>query len=243
VVRNWSATLIGGLSNVAMDPEVWVTVDAVRDEVDALLDELIPYLRSNPDHTFTSALVAADRPVDSIKANVRLALSGGINEPQHAVTSIVWALSEHPDQRDDVLTHPELWPDVFEETLRWVSPVAISVRVAVEDVEVGGVTVPEGARVLCLLGSANRDESVFDDAASFDVRRPKATHVAFGAGPHQCAGAWVARWSIGHIALPALYARFEGLRNAEDREAKWFGFFFRGLTDHPVTWNRDRGNS
>jgi cytochrome P450 len=243
VVREWSATIVSGLGNVVQDAETWTRVDQVRFEVDTLLDELIPYLRSNPDGTFTSALVAAGRPEESIKANVRLALSGGINEPQHAITSIVWALSEHPEQRADVLAHPELWPDVFEETLRWLSPLGFVPRGVIDDVEIGGVTVPAGSMVVSLLAAANRDEAVFPNADVYDIRRPKTAHLAFGAGPHQCAGSWVARWSIGSIAMPMLYERFEGLRNAEDRDASWFGFVFRGLTEHPVTWDRDRGNA
>lgn len=241
-VHQWSAVIVSGLGNVMQDQETWARVDAVRAAVDALLDELIPYLRDNPDGTFTSALVAAGRPDDSIKANVRLALSGGINEPQHAITSIVWALTEHPDQRTDVLANPELWPDAFEETLRWRSPLGFVPRGTSEDVEISGVTVPAGSMVISLLASANRDESVFPNADVFDVRRPKTPNLVFGAGPHQCAGTWAARWSIGSIAMPMLYERFEGLRNADDREGRWFGFVFRGLLEHPVTWDRDRGN-
>jgi cytochrome P450 len=225
------------------DAQTWTRVDEVRSEVDALLDELIPYLRKNPDGTFTSALVEAGRPEDSIKANVRLALSGGINEPQHAITSIVWALSEHPEQRADVLANPELWPDVFEETLRWLSPLGFVPRGVIEDVEIAGVPVPAGSMVASLLASANRDDAAFPNPDMYDIRRPKTAHLAFGAGPHQCAGAWVARWSIGSIAVPMLYERFEGLRNATDRQANWFGFVFRGLMEHPVTWDRDRGTA
>lgn len=242
-VRDWSATIVAGLGNVVQDPEVWARVDAVRNEIDTLLDDLIPYLRTHPDGTFTSALVEAGLPEDSIKSNVRLALSGGVNEPQHAITSMVWALTEHPDQRSDLLANPEMWPDVFEETLRWISPISFVPRGVSEDVEIEGVHVPAGSVVASLLASANRDESVFADADAFNIRRPKSSNLVFGAGPHQCAGAWVARWSIGSIAMPMLYERFDGLRNAQDRDARWFGFVFRGLTEHPVTWDRDRGNA
>ena len=140
-VRIWSAVLMEGLCNVEDDPEVWRTVDTVRDEVDTLVRELIPYLRAKPDNTFTSALVAAGRPDEAILANVKLALSGGINEPQHAITSTVWALSEHPEQRADLLTDPESWPDALEEVLRWVSPLSNIPRRARRDVEIEGVVI------------------------------------------------------------------------------------------------------
>jgi hypothetical protein len=242
VVRDWSSAIVSGLGNVVDDPEVWAKVDAVRADVEAHLDELIPYLRRNPDGTFTSALVAARLPDELIKSNVELALSGGINEPQHAITSIVWALTEHPDQRADVLANPDLWPDVFEETLRWRSPLGYVPRGTAEDVEIEGATVPAGSMVVALIASANRDEKVFPNADVFDIHRRRTANFVFGAGPHMCAGAWIARYSIGSIALPALFRRFEGLRTADDRDARWFGFVFRGLVDHPVTWDRDRGD-
>lgn len=243
VVRDWSRDMVAAIGNVLQDPDIWTRAEVVRGEVDALLDELIPYLRAHPDGTFTSALVSADRPDASIKANVRLALTGGINEPQHAITSIVWTLTEHPDQRADVLADPELWPAVFEETLRWRSPLGFLLRGAREDVEIEGVPVPAGSSVVGLIASANRDARVFADPDVFDVHRPKTPNLVFGVGPHICAGAWIARWSIGSIAMPMLYRRFPGLRTAEDRDARWFGFIFRGLQEHPVTWDRDEGNA
>jgi cytochrome P450 len=242
-VRDWSAVMMEGLCNVEDDPAVWRKVDAVREQLDTLLRELIPYLRANPDNTFTSALVAAGRPEQAILANVKLALSGGINEPQHAITSTVWALSQHPDQRAALLADPASWPDALEEVLRWVSPLSNIPRRARCDVEIDGVLIPEGSGVAALIASANRDESVFDRADVFDIRREKKPNLAFGAGAHQCAGIWVARWSIGSIAMPMLYERFEGLRNADDRDSAWAGFVARGLVDHPVTWDRDRERS
>jgi cytochrome P450 len=243
VVRHWSATLIEGISNVTDDPDVWRRVDAVRQEVDAHLAETIPYYRKHPDNTFTSALVAGGLADDAIAANVRLAITGGINEPQHAVTSIVWALSEHPEKRDAVLADPALWPDVFEETLRWISPLALIPRQAREDTVFEGVRIPKGGRMTALIASANRDKTVFTDPDLFDIRRPKVPNLAFGAGVHMCAGMWAGRWSVGSIAVPMLFRRFRGLRNADDRESVWSGFAARGLQKHPVTWDDDRGES
>jgi cytochrome P450 len=243
VVRRWSKTFMEGVADVADDPDVWGRVDAVRADVDALLAELIPYLRQHPDDTFTSALANSGLADDMVAANVKLAISGGINEPQHAVTSIVWSLSEHPEQRDAVLSDPALWPDVFDETLRWMSPLSLIPRRVLRDTELQGVPIPAGRTVTALIASGNRDEHVYEHADRFDIRRPKAVNLAFGSGLHMCAGMWAARWSIGSIALPMLYLRFQGLRTAEDRESPWFGFVVRGLVRHPVTWDRDLGRS
>jgi cytochrome P450 len=241
-VRRWSSSLIEGISNVADDPEVWARVDVTRAEIDANLAELAPYLRRHPDNSFASAMAQAGLPDDVVAANVRLAISGGINEPQHAITSMVWALSEHPEQRDAVLADPDLWPAVFEETLRWVSPLGFIPRRAVADTEVEGVTIPAGSTVIALISSANHDESVYDDAERFDIHRSAPVNFAFGGGVHVCAGMWAARWSVGGIALPMLYERFAGLRTDDRRPSGFVGFAARGLPTHPVTWDRDGGH-
>jgi cytochrome P450 len=241
-VRNWSSTLMQGVANISDDAAVWADVEQARGEIDTLLADLIPYLRSHPDDTFTSALANSDLAIDVVAANVKLAISGGINEPQHAVTSIVWALSEHPDQRDAVLADPELWPDVFNETLRWLSPLSLVPRLVLDDTQLRGIHIPKGSTVTALLASANRDERVYINASTFDIFRPKVVNLAFGSGVHMCAGLWAARWSIGSIAVPMLYRRFQGLRTASDRESPWFGFVVRGLERHHVTWDKDLGS-
>lgn len=240
-VRRWSSALIAGLGNISQSEETWSVVDAARAEIDSLLDELVPHLRAHPDHSFTSALVAAGLPDEVVGANVKLALSGGMNEPQHAITSMVWLLSEHPDQRDAVLDDPATFVDVFDETLRYISPVGYIPRVVQRDTELEGVAIPAGSLTSSMVGSANRDRHQFDAPDVFDIHREKRAHFAFGSGVHLCAGMWAAKWSVGHIAVPLLYERFRGLRSAEDRESHWWGFIFRGLTAHPVTWDDDRG--
>lgn len=203
-VRRWSATLIDGISNVAGDPAVWRVVDDTRAEVEANLAELLPYLRRRPGQSFTSALVTAGLPDDAIAANVKLAISCGINEPQHAITSMVWALTEHTEQRAAVLADESLWPDVFEETLRCVSPLGLIRRRARHDTEVEGVRIPAGSTVIALIASANRDGTVYENGEQFDIHRPKSVSFAFGDGVHVCAGMSAARWSIGSITLPIL---------------------------------------
>ena len=240
-VRVWSGTLMEGLGNVLDDSDTWARVDAVREDIDLVLREVIARVRAHPDDTFISALDSAGHPEGSILANVKLALSGGINEPQHAITSIIWSLSEHPDQRALALAEPERWPHVFDEVLRWLSPIHQIPRRARQDVELCGVRIPADSGVAGIVASANRDESIFENADTFDIRRSRKSNLAFGAGVHQCLGVWMARWAIGAIAVPMLFERFEGLSNANDREASWFGFIARGLVEHPVTWDRDRG--
>jgi cytochrome P450 len=235
-MTRWSHAFIAGIGNLADDAGIWARCDAAQAEVDALLDELIPRYRREPDASLTSALANAGLPDGAVRANVKLTISGGMNEPQHMITNIVWALSRHPDQRDRVLADPSLWPAVFDETVRWVSPIGMYPRQTTRATVLDGVELPAGAILGVVVGAANRDPATFERPAEFDIARPKQPHLGFGSGVHLCAGHWAARISIGEIAVPLLYDRLPGLRTDLRRSEEWFGWVFRGLTSLPVTW-------
>ncbi|SDH88080.1 hypothetical protein SAMN05216338_1014107 [Bradyrhizobium sp. Rc2d] len=91
-------------------------------------------------------------------------------------------------------------------------------------------------RVFLMFGSANRDEKHFERADQFDVRRDTSKSVAFGAGPHFCAGAWASRAMIADVALPTVFARVKQLEIADDEPARFGGWAFRGLLNLPLRW-------
>jgi cytochrome P450 len=235
-MTRWSHAFIAGIGNLADDPDIWARCDAGQAEVDALLDELIPRYRRDPDASLTSALVNAGLPDGAVRANVKLTISGGMNEPQHMITNIVWALSRHPEQRERVLADPSLWSTVFDETVRWLSPIGMYPRETTRATVLEGVELPAGATLGVVVGAANRDPAAFERPAEFDIARPKQPHLGFGSGVHLCAGHWAARISIGEIAVPQLYDRLPGLRTDSRRAEEWYGWVFRGLTSLPVTW-------
>lgn len=236
-MQRWSHAFIAGTGNLHDDPEIWRRCDAARDEVDALLDELVPHYRAHPDDTITSALVHGGFPHADVAANVKLTISGGMNEPQHIVSGAVWALSRHPDQRDRVLADPALWPAVFEEAVRWLSPIGMYPRETTCPVVLQGVPLPEGAPIGVVVAAANRDAAAFERPDAFDIARPRQPHLAFGSGAHLCAGHWAARMSVGEIAVPLLHALLPGIRTDPRRAEAWHGWVFRGLTTLPVTWD------
>jgi cytochrome P450 len=121
-----------------------------------------------------------------------------------------------------------------EETLRYETPTQLMFRTATTDVVVGGATIPQGATVLALLGSANRDEQVFDQAATFDARRDATDHLAFGHGVHFCLGAALARLEA-RVALEELVARAPRLELAGPVETVT-SIVFRGPTRLPLTF-------
>jgi cytochrome P450 len=147
----------------------------------------------------------------------------------------------HPEELARLVRDPSLAGAVVEETLRRDCPVPGTSRVANVDVKLGDVTIPKGARILALLGSANHDESVFADPAKFDVGRADAgEHVAFGRGVHFCLGAPLARLQ-GRVALAVLTQRLRGLRFAHDRPVKfWQVTMFRGPVSIEVAWDVEK---
>ena len=88
-----------------------------------------------------------------------------------------------------------------------------------------------------MFGSANRDEAHFADADRFDLTRDTAKSIAFGAGPHFCAGAAASRAMIADVALPSVFARLKGLRLDESEPVRIGGWAFRGLFNLPVVWD------
>lgn len=135
-------------------------------------------------------------------------VSGAGNETTTRL--IGWAgkvLAEHPDQRRTLVEDPSLIAGAIEELLRFEPPAPYVGRYVVEDAELGGQTVPAGSALLCLIGSANRDDRKHPDGDVFDIHRTSRSHLTFGFGPHFCLGAALARLE-GRVALEEMLARF-----------------------------------
>jgi cytochrome P450 len=116
-------------------------------------------------------------------------------------------LAEHPEQRRQLVGHPELVPNAIEELLRYESPSPVQARYVTKDVEHHGQTVPAGSAILLLTASGNRDERKFADGDTFDIHRDIDRQLAFGYGIHFCLGSALARLE-GRIALEEVLARF-----------------------------------
>jgi cytochrome P450 len=170
----------------------------------------------------------------STKANVKLAISGGQNEPRDAIAGATWALLTHPAQLAQVLSGTATWRQVFEEYARWISPIGMSPRRVARPDQVDGLDFEPEARVFFMFGSGNRDEAVFERPERFDLARDTSKSLAFGAGPHFCAGAAASRALIAEVALPMLFERFPGLALAG--AVPFAGWAFRGPVSVPVTW-------
>ena len=234
----WSQAMIDGIANYAGDPDIEARCHEATRGIDAAIDAMVPELRETPNHSLLSVMLQSGMPMDSVRANVKLAISGGQNEPRDAIAGLAWALLAHPDQLAKVMSGEVGWMQAFDEYCRWVAPIGMSPRRVARSHDYGGVRFDPEDRVFLMFGSANRDEAHFAEPDRFDVTRDTAKSIAFGAGPHFCAGAWVARAMVATVAMPELFGRLKGLRLADPAAVSVGGWAFRGVLSLPVEWDR-----
>jgi hypothetical protein len=229
-----SQGMIDGCANYAGDPAVEAGCNACTAEIDRQITAMIPQADRSPDPSLLSVMRRAGLPDDQVRANIKLAISGGQNEPRDAIAGTAWALLTHPDQLADVRAGRATWLQAFEEYARWISPIGMSPRRVAQDHALHGIAIEEGAKAFLMFGSGNRDERVFAQPDRFNIHQDGSAAVSFGAGPHFCAGAWASKALIAEVALPLLFDRLPGLRLAGD--VPFGGWAFRGPLRMPVAW-------
>ena len=139
---------------------------------------------------------------------VRSLLSAGLDTTIVAIGNALYAFATYPAQWQALREKPALTRPAFDEVLRFESPIQTFFRTTTRAVDIGGVEIPQDAKVLLFLGSANRDPRRWDEPERFDVSRRAAGHVAFGAGIHLCVGQMLARLEA-EMIMTALAARVE----------------------------------
>ncbi|TNF14401.1 MAG: cytochrome P450 [Rhodobacteraceae bacterium] len=237
-MQRWSQHLIDGAGNFGWQPEPFAISDRANEEMDALFTELREKRIAEPDGSAYSVMLNSENPIpmSQIWANIKIAIGGGINEPRDALATIIYGLLTNPDQLEQVRAE-DAWSKAFEEGVRWVAPIQASSRLVTEDTELGGFEIPKGDTVMTIQASANRDESIYENGEEYFVFRDKNPHQAFGNGPHHCAGAHIARRTVGKIILPLLFDRFPDMRLPDPDAVNWRGFGFRGPINLPVELN------
>ncbi len=238
-IRQLSGTVVRSLEPVN-DPDMAAAITAADAELTQIAAEMIAWKRANPAGDLLTALINAEDDGDVLDddeliAQTLLLYIAGHETTVNLIAGGTLALLRHPDQAARLRSDPALIGNAVEELLRYDSPVQATRRVTLEPATLSGVQIPAGAFVMALLGSANRDESYWGpDAAELRLDRENARqHVSFGAGPHHCLGASLARLEAS-IALAQLTGRFPGL--ALDGEVTWNGRInLRGPARLPVS--------
>ena len=224
------------------------SVDQLMDahaQICAYLADMVMTRRQHPTDDLLGALVTArdeDENVISEGELISLALAllvAGYETTASQLTKFLLALFRHPDQLAVLRAQPELVPNAIEELMRLIplSSGTSLAYVATEDVEFGGIVVPEGDAIVASTAAANRDAAVFADPNRLDVTREGIVHFGFGHGSHFCLGAHLARMEM-QVAITSLLARFPNLRLAvSDDDVPWKeGSAVWGLEHLPVAF-------
>ena len=203
------------------------------------LGEIIAARRAAPRDDLISAMVQAQEEDDALSdaellATSNLLLIAGHETTTNLIGNGLLALLREPDQLERLRGDLTLLPTAIEELLRYDGPVQATLRVAREDVEIGGQAIEAGSLLLVGIGAANHDPDVFAEPERLDVGRDPNPHLAFGFGAHFCLGAPLARLE-GEIALRALLERFPRLTLATESPAYRPNPVLRGLVSLPVS--------
>jgi cytochrome P450 len=189
---------------------------------DSWLAEHLRQLRRAPGDDLMSQLIQAAESGSAethlseaeLLAIAGLVLAAGFETTVNLLGNGIRMLLDTPEHLDTLRQRPELWPNAVEEILRLDSPVQLTGRVALNDVEVAGTQIERGELVVVYLAAANRDPAVFPDPHRFDIERSNAgRHLAFSGGRHFCLGAALAR-AEGEVGLRAFFDRFPEVRAA-----------------------------
>ncbi|MCO8307602.1 cytochrome P450 [Streptomyces sp. RKCA744] len=175
---------------------------------------------------------------DELTSLAFLILLAGYENTVHLIANSVLTLLDHPATLQELREDPSGLPAAFDELARYEGPAPLAIRrFPLEDIEIGGVTVPAGETVLLSVASAHRDPAHFQDPDAFNPHLGRSGHLALGHGIHYCLGAPLARMET-ETALAALLQRFPGLRlDVPREELRWRpSIRARGLISLPVAW-------
>ncbi|MEV7994294.1 cytochrome P450 [Streptomyces sp. NPDC086077] len=238
-LRPWSADICGMYE---LGPSQETAARAVRASVEfsEYLRELIARRREEPGEDLISGLIAAHDEGDRLTeqemiSTAVLLLNAGHEATVNATVNGWWALFRNPDQLAALRADHSLVPSAVEELMRYDTPLQLFERWVLDDIEIDGTTIPRGAEMAMLFGSANHDDEVFTAPERLDLTRQENPHISFSAGIHYCIGAPLARIELA-ASMRALLELAPNLSLATEPERKP-NFVIRGLQGLSVELN------
>ena len=213
-LREWSLGILG-----ALEP---VVTPAAFERGNRALTEFLPYLETlvarrradpgDPERDVLTRLIQGEADGERLTHtellhNCVFLLNAGHETTTNLIANALHALTQWPEEKARLLDQPELIKPAVEEFLRFESSNQLGNRITTRATEIGGVAMPAGTQITLCIGAANRDPAQFPDPDRLDVARNPNRHLAFGSGPHQCAGMHLARLE-GRIAIGRFLARF-----------------------------------
>jgi cytochrome P450 PksS len=234
--HKWSQAVVSLTSpspTLRVLPSVWKFIRYLR--------QFFKLRRRDPQDDLVSALIKAEEAGDKLNedellAMVFLLLIAGHETTVNLIGNGTLALIENPNEMNKLLSEPSLVKPAVEELLRYTSPVFTTTeRYAREDTTIHGVTIPQGEMTLGVIGSANRDETAFENPNELQITREPNRHLSFGQGIHFCLGAPLARMEA-QIAFTTLLQRVPNLRLTKPSSSLHWrpSIFLRGLAALPL---------
>lgn len=225
---SWCEGLCTDIANMENDPElarIGATAKAeLGDAIQARMDS------ADGDDAISWFVNNGATPTEVIN-NVRLMISGGINEPRDGIGLVAWVLLTRPDLRERALGEARSMRRLVEEVFRRYSPVGTITRQATQATKIAGVEIAAGDLVSGVLRSANLDEAHWQHPTELDLDRREGSHAAFALGVHRCLGEWLGRQEV-RVGVERLFRRFPDLRLDPERhpngDVELTGFEFRG---------------
>jgi len=232
------------LDLISIPTDIVAGLDAAAQLHDYFLDQ-VEQRRRKPTDDIIGDLVAAEidgekLTDEAIIAFLRLLLPAGLETTYRSSGNLLYLLLTHSEQLATVYHDRSLIPSAIEEGLRFETPLTMVTRTTTDEVEIGGKTIPPDAQIDLCMGSANRDESRWTDANTFDIRRPRQAHIAFAGGIHMCLGMHLARMET-RVMLNSLFDRVRDLALLADdgtgEDSRIVGLTFRSPNKLPVTFS------
>lgn len=238
-LKKWSNDLICILDPL-LSLEQLAHLSEIAQEFEEYFRCLIAKREKAPKEDLISSLIAArdeDNKLmeDEIWAVCMLLFVTGEETTVNTIGNGMLALLRHPEQMDHLIQNPSLIPCAVEELLRFDSPVQLTSRIAIENVELGGKTIRAGEKVSLCLGAANRDPMEFSKPDELNLARGKNHHLAFGEGIHFCLGATLARLQS-QIAIHTLIQKLPDIHLLSEKLERRESIVLRGLKSLPVTF-------
>ncbi|MCW5621452.1 MAG: cytochrome P450 [Burkholderiales bacterium] len=233
-LRAWSLAILGALEP-ALTAQAHVSGNTALAEFLAYLEGLVNERRAHPgdaERDVLTRLIRGESDGERLSHHELLhqcvfLLNAGHETTTNLIGNGLHALAQWPQEKARLLAQPELIRSAVEECLRFESSNQLGNRITTRETQVGGVRLPAGMPITLCIGAANRDPEQFPEPDCFDVGRQPNRHVAFGSGPHQCAGMHLARLE-GRVAIGRFLARFPRYRLAGEPErggrARFRGF-------------------
>ena len=220
LLRPWSQSIVK-MYEVNPSLEAQAEAQQAAHEFAEYVRDLMTKRKAQPGEDLISELATVEEAGEKLNAQELIAtcvllLNAGHEASVNGFGNGMVATFERPEQLDLLRKNPRGVADsAIEEFLRFDAPLHLFERTATADTEIGGVMVKTGQKIASLLGSANRDETVFDRADELDLTREQNPHIGFGAGIHFCLGAPLSRIEMS-ASLPLLFERFPDLSLAEE---------------------------